>query len=124
MKKLVCFAICLVFLFSSGCSTKENEHSLLSGSYYAVGDYEKQMTPYLYLNTESNECYLGAGAVVSFAAHGTYQVKEDNIIAETQIATFVFEIEDSKTVVLIDNGDSQWLRFPTNTEFVYSEEIK
>ena len=69
---------------------------LLSGNYNAVGDYEEMLTPYFWINTENNEFQFGAGAVISYAEYGTYEVKNGVIIAASQTTTFRFEIKDAK----------------------------
>ena len=98
---------------------KENQTQVKRGSYYAVGDYEEMMTPYLSLNGDDHTFYLGAGELVSAAAYGTYEVKDSRLIAKSQVGTYVFEIMDSGSVVLIENGDNHFLQLPTYTEFVY-----
>ena len=98
---------------------KENQTQVKQGSYYAVGDYEEMMTPYLSLNGDDHTFYLGAGELVSAAAYGTYEVKDSRLIAKSQVGTYVFEIMDSGSVVLIENGDNHFLQLPTYTEFVY-----
>jgi hypothetical protein len=98
---------------------KENQTQVKQGSYYAVGDYEEMMTPYLSLNGDDHTFYLGAGALFSAAAYGTYEVKDSRLIAKSQVGTYVFEIMDSGSVVLIENGDNHFLQLPTYTEFVY-----
>lgn len=46
MKRIICFLICLLMLFSFvGCDSDTTP--VLSGSYDAVGDYEEMLTPYL-----------------------------------------------------------------------------
>ena len=77
------------------------------------------MTPYLSLNGDDHTFYLGAGELVSAAAYGTYEVKDSRLIAKSQVGTYVFEIMDSGSVVLIENGDNHFLQLPTYTEFVY-----
>ena len=60
MKRIICFLICLLMLFSFvGCDSDTTP--VLSGSYYAVGDYEEMLTPYLWLDINENKFSLGAG---------------------------------------------------------------
>ena len=126
MKRII--ALCLlticVFLFI-GCNSNVGHNSdtpdLLSGNYNAVGDYEEMLTPYFWINTENNEFQFGAGAVISYAEYGTYEVKNGVIIAASQTTTFRFEIKDAKTLILIENGDNDYFKIPINTQFVFSD---
>ena len=53
MKRIISFFICLIILISfTGCNADNNATSLRSGNYYAVGDYEEMLTPYLWLDTD------------------------------------------------------------------------
>ena len=53
MKRIISFFICLIILISfSSCNADNNATSLRSGNYYAVGDYEEMLTPYLWLDTD------------------------------------------------------------------------
>ena len=110
-----------VFLFV-GCRSDAPKPT--PGFYYAVGDYEQFLTPYLLLETDKNQFSFGAGSVVSYAEHGSYKVSDGIITATTQRTTFEFEIKDSKTLVLIDVGDSDSYNIPVGTQFVFSESIK
>lgn len=124
MKRSAFLAVFLSLLFAFvGCHVNNSTNALASGNYYAVGDYEELMTPYLYLDTEDNTFAFGPGAVVSFAIHGSFEVKDEKLVAASQSATFVFEIQDEKTLVLQGNG-YEYFTLPDNTEFVYGEEIR
>lgn len=125
MKQILCCLIGIFVLTSAvGCTSDSNTPSLLSGNYYAVGDYEEMLTPYLYLDTEKNEFRFGTGLVVSYAEYGTYEVVDGTLIATARSTTFQFEIKDQNTLILIDNGDNEYFKIPVNTEFVFSEELK
>lgn len=124
MKRLLCCVVCIVLIFSFiGCNSDSN-NSVLSGNYYAVGDYEEMLTPYLWLDTNENKFSLGAGSVVSYAENGSYEIVDGKIIATSQSARFEFEIQDKSTLVLTDNGDNDYFKIPTNTQFVYSKDLK
>lgn len=124
MKRFLCCFICIVLMLSSaGCNSNDNT-PILSGGYYAVGDYEEMLTPYLWLDTSTNEFSFGAGAIVSYAEHGGYEVENGTIIATSQSTTFEFEIKDKNTLVLIDNGDNEYFKIPINTQFVFSKDLK
>lgn len=124
MKRLLCCVVCIVLIFSFiGCNSDSN-NSVLSGNYYAVGDYEEMLTPYLWLDTNENKFSLGAGSVVSYAENGSYEIVDGKIIATSQSARFEFEIQDKSTLVLTDNADNDYFKIPTNTQFVYSKDLK
>ena len=123
MKRVFYSLLCVIVLFSfTACSSDTT--ALISGSYYAVGDYEKMLTPYLRLNTSENNFFFGPGSVVSYAENGTYVVVDGKIVATSQNTTFEFEIEDKKTLVLIDNGDVDGFKIPVTTKFVFSKDLK
>ncbi|MEE1198414.1 MAG: hypothetical protein U0K54_04630 [Acutalibacteraceae bacterium] len=123
MKRMICCLICLLILFSfAGCNS-DTSH-VCSGSYYAVGDYEEMLTPYLWIDTDKNEFALGAGSIISYAEYGTYEIADGKVIATSQSTTFEFEIKDNNTLVLIDNGDNEYFKIPINTQFVYSEDLR
>ena len=125
MRKILCITICLIVLFTCvGCSSNSDNVTLTSGNYYAVGDYEKMMTPYLWLDTENHTFSMGEGSVISYAENGTYQVEDGKIFATSQSTTFVFEIKDKDTLVLTNNGNNEYFKIPINTEFVFSKDLK
>ncbi|MBE6959903.1 MAG: hypothetical protein E7448_04180 [Ruminococcaceae bacterium] len=125
MKQILCCFVCIIVLVSAvGCTSNSNVPSLLSGNYYAVGNYEEMFTPYLYLNAKENKFLFGTGAVISYAEYGTYEVVNGTIIATSQSTTFRFEIKDENTLILIDNGDNEYFKIPVNTQFVFSEDLK
>ncbi|MBQ2675978.1 MAG: hypothetical protein IJF54_01065 [Clostridia bacterium] len=123
MKRILCCLICLVMLFLFvGCNS--NTTPVLSGIYYVKGDFEEGLTPYVSLSLDDNTFSMGAGSLVSFAANGSFTIEEDTLVATTQIATFVFNITDSNTLVLVDNGDNEYFQLAENSEFVYSNDLK
>ena len=125
MKRVISFFICLILLISFfGCNTDNDSTLLHSGHYYAVGDYEEMLTPYVWLDIEQNKFSFGAGSVVSYAENGTYKVVDGIIIAISQSTTFKFDIVDKNTLILIDNGDNEYFKIPINTKFIFSEDLK
>lgn len=123
MKRIIRCLICLLILFSLvGCNSDTN--SVRSGNYYAVGDYEEMLTPYLCFDTDKNQFSLGAGSIVSYAEYGTYEIADGKVVATSQSTTFEFEIKDKNTLVFIDNGDNDYFKIPINTQFVYSEDFR
>ena len=122
MKRIICFLICLIVTLSFvSCSS---DTTVISGNYYAVGDYEKLMTPYLRLDTNENKFSLSAGSVISYAESGTYEIIDGKLIATTQSTTFEFEIKNKKSLVLTDNGDYEFFKIPNGTKFVFSKDLK
>ena len=67
---------------------------------------------------------MGAGSTVSFQAQGSFSIEGNSLVATTQISTFVFEIKDSKTLILIDNGDNEFFQLKENTEFIHSDTMR
>lgn len=125
MKRIISCVICLLVLFSFvACDSDAPTASLISGSYYAVGDYKEMLTPYISLDTDNSEFRFGAGSVISYQEYGSYEIVDGNIVATSQSTTFEFEIKDKNTLVLIDNGDNEYFKIPVNTQFVYSEDLK
>ena len=125
MKRVISFFICLILLISFfGCNTDNDSTLLHSGNYYAVGDYEEMLTPYVWLDIEQNKFSFGAGSVVSYAERGIYEVVDGVIIATSQSTTFKFDIVDKNTLILIDNGDNEYFKTPINTQFIFSEDLK
>lgn len=125
MKRILCCFVCLIMLISViGCNTDNNSAALSSGGYYAVGEYDEMLTPYLWLNTDESKFQFGVGAIVSYAEYGTYKVVNGTVIAVSQNTTFQFEIKDKNTLTLIDNGDNDYFKIPIGTQFVYSEDLK
>ena len=123
MKRVIYYLICLLMLFSFvGCNS--NTPSVLSGNYYAEGDFEEGLTPYVQLSLDDNTFSIGAGSLVSFSAYGSFSIEKDTLVATTQIATFVFDITDSNTLVLVDNGDNEYFKTPVNTRFVYNYNLR
>ena len=123
MKKFIALLlVALSALLFAGCKAQTND--LKSGEYFAVGDYDEFLTPYICLVTDKNEFSFGAGAVVSYVEHGSYKIKDGVIIATSQSKTFKFEIKDSKTLVLLEIGDYDPFGIPSGTQFVFSESLK
>ena len=53
MKRIFCSLVCFLILFSiAGCNS--DTCPVRSGNYYAVGDYEEMLTPYLWIDTDKN----------------------------------------------------------------------
>lgn len=121
MKKIVSLCMCfLLALTFFGCKQDEiNEIDLSEGTYYMTGDFEDLMIPYMSLNFEDNSFAFGAGQLVSFAENGSFTVKDGMLIATSQTTKYIFRIKDSKTLVLLDNGNNEFFSMPENAEFVH-----
>ncbi|MBQ3014492.1 MAG: hypothetical protein IJD75_05095 [Clostridia bacterium] len=122
-KRILCCIICFLALFTfvgSSCASTP----VLHGYYYAAGDYEYGLTPYLLLVPRKNEFDFGKGTSISAVSGGAYQIEDEVIIATTQRTTLKFKIEDKTTLVLIENGDESVYKIPLFTQFIYSKELK
>ena len=123
MKRIIVCLLCiLVILLLTSCNSDATP--VLSGNYYAVGDYEEMLTPYLLLDTTDNQFAFGPGSVVSYAEHGSYKITDGKIIATSLSTTYEFDIKDERTLVLVNNGDKKFFKIPIGTQFVYSKDLK
>ena len=129
MKRVILFITCAFFLFAAaGCLANNSDDTLSydtlsSGMYYIVGNYEEYWTPYVYVNTEDNTFRLGEGSMFSYALPGSFEIVDGKIVTTSDNMTFVFEIKDSKTLILVDRGDNPF-NLPENSKFVFCEEIR
>ena len=122
MKRIAVLGLCIAMLLAFvGCGSGKTEGNLKSGNYYMVGDYEEYLTPYIWLDTEENTFSLGEGHILSYAEIGTFEIEGNKLIATSQSTTYIFEIKNESTLVLIDNGADKGLVLPNNSEFLYSE---
>ena len=71
------------------------------------------------LSLDDNTVRVGAGSLFSLQAYGSFEINGSKLIATSQITTFVFEIKDSRTLVLIDNGDNENFQLAENTVFIF-----
>lgn len=125
MKRFFILTFCLLFLLAFvGCNSSKSEEKLISGTYYMQGDFDEGLTPYVSLSLEDGGFAMGAGSTVSFQAQGSFSIEGNSLVATTQISTFVFEIKDSKTLILIDNGDNEFFQLKENTEFIHSDTMR
>ena len=123
MKRFIAlFLIAISIFLFVGCESDAPD--LTPGFYYAVGEYEEFLTPYLCLETDKNQFSFGGGAALSYTENGSYKVSDEVIIATTQSTTFKFEIKDSKTLVLMEIEDYDLFNIPIGTQFVFSDSIK
>ncbi|MGN0453274.1 MAG: hypothetical protein ACI4GZ_05690 [Ruminococcus sp.] len=80
--------------------------------------------PYLSLNTAESTFTIGQSLLSSYLEKGLYSISDGKITAISENTTFVFEIADSDTLVLIDNGGTEKMELPVDTKFVYDEDFK
>lgn len=125
MKRIIfLFVFPVILLIFSGCGSAA---SVSSGMYYAQSmEFSSDgqtitIAPYLGINEEDQSFCLGSSIYHSSAETGTYHIKNNRLIAETGNTTLVFEIKDSGTLVLVDDGGYRINIPPIHTEFVLSE---
>ena len=119
MKKiLVAVLIFCLLLGLVGCTST----ALKSGFYYLVGEYEAYATPYVKISFDDNSISFGEGTILSYAERGNFKIEGEMITASTQNTTFVFEIKDDASIILIDCGDYEPFVKYEGLEFVYHSE--
>ena len=118
MKKILIAILCFVLLFVlGGCTTTTIE----SGYYYLVGEYEAFATPYVKINFDDDTFTFGESSIISYAERGSFKIKGERITASTQNTTFVFDIKDTSSIILIDCGNYEPFVKYEGSEFIYSE---
>ena len=126
MKRVISFSVCLILLLVfSGCRSAAVVSPGIytaDGIEYTSGSQTITLTPYLGIDAEDQSFWLGPDPLMSNAETGTYQIKSSKLIAETQNTTLVFEIKDSGTLVLVDDGGRRINMPPLDTTFVLSEQ--
>lgn len=117
---LLIFAVLQTTLSFIGCYTP-----VRSGCYYAVGDYEEGLTPYLRLDTNTTMFEFCAGHFVSFAERGSYVIEDDILFAtiDSDGTTYRFEIKDRNTLIFKDPADN-YIKIPIDTPFMFSKDLK
>ena len=116
MKRFFAFSMCLILAsILTGC----NSINLESGYYYKIGNYGEYTTPYVELNFDDNSFAFGEGSILSYAERGNFAIIGERIIATTQNTTFVFEIKDSSSIILIDCGEYEAFTEHEGSEFEY-----
>lgn len=120
MKRLMAVAVCLVLLLC-GCAEAAVPQS---GNYYAEGDYEPYMRPYVYIGMEDGSFVTGSGSVISYAEVGTFTVDGDELTANTLSCRFVFEIEDETTLILEEFSSNTPYAMQEGMTFLLSRELQ
>ncbi|MBQ7760947.1 MAG: hypothetical protein IJ400_02720 [Clostridia bacterium] len=117
MKKVVTALLCILCFILVGCNEQKSDPcDLTTGTYYAMGDYEENWVPYVAFDFEDYTFRIGDGQLISYADFGTFSVKKGQIIAESQLTTYVFEIVDSTRVALVKEGDTDISKSPVTYE--------
>ena len=122
MKKGICLCLALCLVLLVGC--KREPITPVSGNYYAQGDYEPYMTPYVYINLEDNSFVTGGGAALSYAEVGEFKMEDNRIIATTLSCRFVFEIENETTLKLVEADTHSPYEVTEDMTFVFHENIR
>lgn len=120
MKRLLVVAVCLALLLC-GCSEAAVPQS---GNYYAQGDYEQYMRPYVYIGMEDGSFVTCSGSAISYAEVGAFTVDGDELTANTLSCRFVFEIEDENTLVLEEFSGNTPYEMHQGMTFVLSQELQ
>ncbi|MBQ9106621.1 MAG: hypothetical protein IJY56_01875 [Clostridia bacterium] len=123
MKKLALCLVCLIILCATACKADNSHPDLRSGTYYMSGYFESGSRPYITLSLEDDTFRMGEGQILSFSEFGSFEIAENNLIVKARFTTFTFEIKDSKTLILIDNGNGETFDFAENSEFIFSNDI-
>lgn len=122
MKKLTGIFLCFIILvFSVGCSN--NTTTVKDGYYFAEGNYDKGLTPFIRFNIEHQTFSTSSGLYYDYIIWGNYEIKENILIAnveDNRHPNFKFEIKNQNTIVLIDNEDGRMYEDLINQEFKFS----
>lgn len=125
MKRIAVLALCIAMLLVfAACGSGNSESGQKTGNYFMVGDYEELLAPYLWLDMREKTFALGESSIISYAEVGAFETEGNKLIATSQSTTYIFEIKNESTLVLIDNGADKGLVLPNNSEFVYSEKYR
>lgn len=120
MKRLLAIVFCIM-MFLSGCGEATVPQS---GNYYAQGDYEKYMRPYVYIGMEDGSFVTCSGSAISYAEVGAFTVDGDELTANTLSCRFVFEIADETTLVLEEFSGNTPYEMHEGMTFILSRELQ
>lgn len=93
-----------------------------SGTYFLKADMEQFMTPYLYLNLETDSAHLSGSIAMSYAETGSLTITDKRVVVETGLTTYEFGIQDENTLILTDCTGENPFRLPVDGELIYIEE--
>ena len=60
---------------------------------------------------------------IGYGHYGSFEIKDQQLIAAIGNWTFVFEIKDKHTLILTEEGDTSY-DVPYNSEFLFSEGLR
>ena len=123
--KLTCVLLCLCTITFTlcACHNESYEIALKTGHYFLSNneDYGFGTTPYIHINTNENTISISQGLLYSYIEFGDFEINNTTLTATTQNATFTFTIEDSSTLILVENHE--FFELPENATFIYSEDM-
>lgn len=118
VKRIFVFALCVMMLLAlAGCSA-DTDGGLRSGFYFLDCD-DEMGSPYVHLNVDENTFELCSSMMTSYSESGSFQVIAGQVIALTQNTSFIFQISEDKTLVLVGNND--FFDLPENAEFTFQD---
>ena len=124
MKRFAYITVCVLLLAGMiGCHSNDSTAPIDSGVYYVVGDYSESDIPVLVLDTENNSFALKPFSKSGIGHYGSFEIKDQQLIATVLNCTFVFEIKDKHTLILTEEGDTSY-DVPYNSEFLFSEGLR
>ena len=106
-----------------GCHSNDSTAPIDSGVYYVAGDYSEPVIPVLVLDTENNSFALKPFSKSGIGHYGSFEIKDQQLIATVLNWTFVFEIKDKHTLILTEEGDTSY-DVPYNSEFLFREGLR
>ncbi len=119
MKK-VGFIFCFILLFIlAGCVS--NPKTLEQGTYYCTNVPDKS-TQYIHINLTDSTFYIGGDTFSSYREQGTIKVENGKLFASSEASTYVFEIKNNKTLILIENAETFPLYLHKNAKFILKNE--
>ena len=123
--KLACVLLCLCTITFTlcACHNESDEIALKTGHYFLSSneDYGFGTTPYIHINTTENTISISQGLLYSYIEFGDFEINNTTLTATTQNANFTFTIEDSSTLILVENHE--FFGLPENATFIYSEDM-
>lgn len=121
MKRLFSAALCLLLLLTAaGCAKTDAE--VQSGCYFLESGEDTFMVPYLYLDLENNSAHLSGGMAISYAETGTVTLNGTQLLVETVPTTYVFRIQEEKTLILTDCTGENPFDLPMGGKLIRKEE--
>ena len=121
-KRFALFTVCVLLLAGmTGCHSNDSTAPIGSGVYYVVGDFSEPVIPLLILDMENRFFAFKPFSRSGYGHYGSFEIKDQQMIAAIGNWTFVFEIKDKHTLILTEEGDTSY-DVPYNSEFLFSED--